>query len=138
MSLPPHRLSFSLITSLLSLGGQTQDTPSLMAPHRPRPCEVHAVCQALPHLVTEEADADTLQVLRGDLQGQGHQLKAMQPAHRTSGTSASASAATSPVAGLRDHLSIFCRWTDEMAMLDSAATVTKIPYKQQCREKGLP
>lgn len=47
-----------------------------MAPHRARPREVHAVCQALPHLVTEEADADTLQVLRGDLQGQGHQVKA--------------------------------------------------------------
>lgn len=86
-----------------------------MAPHRPRPCEVHAVCQALPHLVTEEADADTLQVLRGDLQGQGHQVKAMQPAHRTSGV----------------HLSTCCRWTDEMAMLESPATVTKIPYKQQ-------
>lgn len=41
-------------------------------PHRPGPREVHAVRQALPHLVTEEADADTLQVLRGDLQ-RGHQ-----------------------------------------------------------------
>lgn len=51
-----------------------------MAPHRPRPCEVHAVCQALPHLVTEEADTDTLQVLGGDLQeGQGHQVKRIQP-----------------------------------------------------------
>lgn len=71
-------------TSLLRPGGQTQDTLSLMAPHRPRPCEVHTVCQALAHLVTEEADADALQVLGRDLQGQGHQVKAMQPAHRTS------------------------------------------------------
>lgn len=37
-------------------------------PHRAGPREVHAVRQALPHLVAEEADADALQVLRGDLQ----------------------------------------------------------------------
>lgn len=41
-------------------------------PHRPGPREVHAVRQTLPHLVTEEADTDTLQVLRGDLQ-RGHE-----------------------------------------------------------------
>lgn len=45
-------------------GGQTTDTE----PHRPGPREVHAVRQALPHLVAEEAGADALQVLRRDLQ----------------------------------------------------------------------
>ena len=37
-------------------------------PHRAGPSEVHAACQALPHLVAEEADTDTLQVLGSDLQ----------------------------------------------------------------------
>lgn len=49
-------------------GGQTMGTE----PHRPGPREVHAVRQALPHLVAEEAGADALQVLRGDLQ-RGHE-----------------------------------------------------------------
>ena len=41
----------------------------ICGPHRAGPREVHAVRQALPHLVAEEADTDTLQVLGGDLQG---------------------------------------------------------------------
>lgn len=82
MSLSHSFTLFSEVT--LSLGGPIQDTLSLMVPHRPRPCEVHAVCQALPHLVTEEADTDALQVLGGDLQGQCQQVKGTQPALETS------------------------------------------------------
>ena len=58
-------LSVSQFRYFKGVGVQTRGTEA----HRPRPREVHAVRQTLPHLVTEEADADALQVLGSDLQG---------------------------------------------------------------------
>ena len=46
----------------------TNTRGEICGPHRAGPREVHAARQALPHLVAEEADADALQVLGGDLQ----------------------------------------------------------------------
>lgn len=60
-------------SSLVILKGRGADQGGRgWEPHRPGPREVHAVRQALPHLVAEEADADALQVLGRDLQ-RGHE-----------------------------------------------------------------
>lgn len=53
---------------LFYIGGAGLGSRPRTEPHRPGPREVHAVRQALPHLVAEEAGADALQVLRRDLQ----------------------------------------------------------------------
>lgn len=53
---------------LFYIGGAGWGGRPRTEPHRPGPREVHAVRQALPHLVAEEAGADALQVLRRDLQ----------------------------------------------------------------------
>lgn len=63
MSFSPALFSFSVML----LGGWGRAGRGT-EPHRPGPREVHAVRQALPHLVAEEADADALQVLGSDLQ----------------------------------------------------------------------